>query len=76
MGLKKDERIQKIKACPPDTIFVVRVPNDMFWKWDDYGYSEHIDEAKKFTRNEILDRLNMNELMDKTIEIYTPTERI
>lgn len=76
MGLKKDERIQKIKACPPDTMFVVRAPNDDFWRYDNNGYTESIELAKKFPRKEIIERLENNGLMDKTIEIYTASEKI
>lgn len=74
--MDKTERITIIKGIPDGSLFLVRAPNQMFWKKDDRGYTEDITEARQWTKEEIIQRLQANGLMDKTIEIFTPQQSI
>ena len=74
--MNKDARIEKIKQHPDGTIFVVRAPNDQYWKQADRGYTEDLSEARVFSKEEIIDKLTHNGLMDKTIEVFISKQTI
>lgn len=74
--MEKKDRINKIQEAPPGSIFIVRAPNGLFWKIRDRGYTEDIQEARKWTKEEIIEKLEANGFMDKHIDVYTPTDSI
>lgn len=74
--MTKEARIAKIQEYPEGTIFVVRAPNDQYWKQNDRGYTEEISEARVFSKQEIITKLRTNGLMDKTIELFISKETV
>ena len=72
----KEERIEQIRQHPDGTIFVVRAPNDQYWKQGDRGYTEELSEARVFSKEEIICKLRTNGLMDKAIEVFISKQKI
>lgn len=69
--MNQQERIDAIKAAPQGSIFMVK-KHHLYWRVGDRGYTESKDEAKHFTKEDVIARLHNNFFMDKTIEVYTP----
>jgi hypothetical protein len=66
----REDRIAKVKDQPNDSLFLIRRQDGQMWKHNDRGYTDYVMEAKMFSKEQIITKLEANGLMDKTIETF------
>lgn len=85
--IKKNERMNKIRNCEPNTLFYVQDARSyvgnavVFWRNNRCGYTSDVDEALKLTREQILkeewretDRFIKSDIVEKSIKRYCNAE--